>query len=72
MAEILIKISKGNSKWFAECKHLDIFATGDTPMLAVEEFDRLVKHFSAYYAALPVENAGPFAQTLKHRFEEFG
>jgi hypothetical protein len=71
MPTILIKISKGAEKWFAECEWLDIWATGETPRAAMHEFETLYRHFKEHYAALPDEKAGPLVQSLKRKYEEF-
>ena len=72
MPNIIIKISKGEAKWFAECEWLDIYAVGDSASSAILEFGKLFAHFMQHYTTIDPANISSRAHQLKRRFEEFG
>jgi hypothetical protein len=67
---VTIRVSRGEELWFAENEKLDIYADGETPEMAIKEFQLLLTHFFKYYRELDPSRAMGDALRLKSLFEE--
>jgi len=67
---VLVKISKGESLFFAENENLGIFATGDSRNEAISAFNEHLIHFHYHYKHLDWNKATGEAQRLKKIYED--
>jgi hypothetical protein len=67
---VTIHISKGEELWFAENKKLDIFATGEDSVSAIQDFASQVIHFYKRYKSLSDDELLQYARQLKVIFAE--
>ncbi|AFM26263.1 hypothetical protein [Desulfomonile tiedjei] len=65
---VTIKLARGENLWFAENERLDIYATGDTPQEAIEEFVIQLLSFYEHYRDLNEAQARGGAKRLKNVF----
>ena len=66
----LVKVSKGESFFFAENENLGIFATGESRNEAIRAFNEHLIHFHKHYKQLDWNKATGEAQRLKKIYED--
>ena len=67
---VLVKVSKGESLFFAENENLGIFATGESRNEAIRAFNEHLIHFHKHYKQLDWNKATGEAQRLKKIYED--
>lgn len=67
---VLVKISKGESLFFAENENLGIFATGESRNEAISVFNEHLIHFHNHYKHLDWNKATGETQRLKKIYED--
>ncbi len=67
---VLVKVSKGETLFFAENENLGIFATGESRNEAISAFNEHLIHFQKHYKQLDWNKATGEAQRLKKIYED--
>lgn len=67
---VAVHMLKGDHLWFAQSDNLDIYATGETPMDALQDFHVQLVHFFKHYRSRQHKDLVGHALKLKAIFEE--
>lgn len=65
---VVIRITRGEALYFAENSNLDIVATGETVLDAIDEFSQLLVDFYLHYRELSWDDAIGDARRLKELY----